>query len=278
MYDENGEEFVCKLKKSLYGLKQSGRNWNNMLDSYLKSEGFDQSHADPCMYRRVTNDGTVIVLIWVDDLIIATSNDGLMVQVKESLANRFKMKDLGPLSWFLGIEFKCQEGSIEMNQTKYLESVLKRFNMSECKPKTIPCDIGSNKPEDSSEELADCTLYREIVGSLIYCMTATRPDLCYVVTYLSQFMSKPTKVHMGIAKRVLRYIKGTIDQSVIFTKSDEPVKLYGYCDADWASEVDRKSITGYAFRLTPRGPLISYKSRKQQSVALSTCEAEYMAI
>ena len=189
------------------------------------------------------------------------------------------MKDLGKLSWFLGIEFKCENGSIEMNQTKYLEKVLKRFKMEDCKPRATPCDVGSNNIQsDDSKELGDALLYREIVGSLIYCMSITRPDLCYVVTKLSQHMVNPTKAHLGMAKQVLRYIKGTLDYGLKFQKSDVPLELSGYADADWGASEDRKSITGYAFQLAEGGPLVSYKSRKQQSVALSTCEAEYMAL
>ena len=277
----NGEKLVCKLKRSLYGLKQSGRNWNNMLDMHLKDEGFSQSEVDTCVYYKWEGKSKTIVIVWVDDIIIATSSESALKRVKDSLSKMFKMKDLGRLSWFLGIEFKYQKGVIEMNQTKYLEKILKRFNMSDCKPKSTPCDVGSNTVTSCDhKELADATLYREIVGSLIYCMSATRPDICYVVTYLSQYMSEPTQVYMSIAKRVLRYLKGTMNKSLRFVKSENPLTLYGYCDADWGSEEDRKSITGYVFKMNEdeQSSVISYKSKKQQSVALSTCEAEYMAL
>ena len=120
---ENGEKLVCKLNKSLYGLKQSGRNWNNMLDMYLKNEGFEQSQADPCVYQRSGDDSKVVIIVWVDDIIIAASDEATLQSVKHSLSSRFKMKDLGKLSWFLGIQFVCEEGRISMNQTKYLETV-----------------------------------------------------------------------------------------------------------------------------------------------------------
>ena len=276
---ENGEKLYCKLKKSLYGLKQSGRNWNNMLDMYLKGEGFQQSESDSCVYSRSEGDSKTIVLVWVDDIIIAASDEQTLNSVKGSLSKRFKMKDLGKLSWFLGIEFKCGSGTVEMNQTRYLETVLKRFKMEDCKPRATPCDVGSNNVQsDDSKELGDARLYREIVGSLIYCMSATRPDLCYVVTKLSQHMAKPTKAHLGMAKQVLRYIKGTLDYALKFQKSDVPLELSGFCDSDWGASEDRRSITGYGFHLSDEGPLISWKSRKQQTVALSTCEAEYMAL
>ena len=125
---QNGEKLVCKLKKSLYGLKQSGRNWNNMLHSYLCEEKFSQSAADPCVYvRNSETEGCIIIIVWVDDLIISAANLPLLEQVKRALSNKFKMKDLSPLSWFLGTEFKCSEESIEMNKSQYIDKILKKF-------------------------------------------------------------------------------------------------------------------------------------------------------
>ena len=278
---KNGEKLVCRLNKSLYGLKQSGRNWNNMLHDHLLGKGFTQSLADPCVYTR--NSGAsecAIIIIWVDDLIISASNEILLESVKGSLSSRFKMKDLGILSWFLGTEFKCSKSEIEMSQKQYIEKLLVKFGMTECKPKPTPATVSSDTiAETGSPELRDPTLYRAIVGSLIYVMTGTRPDLCYIVMKLSQDMSNPTEENLIAAKHVLRYLKGTIDQSLRFRKSEAPLKLIGFCDSDWGGDVrDRRSISGYGFMLTNEGPLVSWRSRKQPTVALSTCEAEYMAL
>ena len=274
----NGEKLVCKLTKSLYGLKQSGRNWNSMLHNYLTQEGFVQSLADPCVYVRTTDSGQVIAIVWVDDIIIAGSNTGVLKEFKESLMMRFKMKDLGMLSWFLGIQFKCENGCIEMSQSKYVEKILSRFNMSDCKPKAIPCELGANKASTADDsEFENVNLYREIVGSLIYLMTCTRPDLCYIVTHLSQHLSKPMKLHYGMAKQVLRYLKGTQCRCLKFVKGTQ-LKLEGYSDSDWAMSDDRRSISGYAFKLCSESSLISWKSKKQSIVALSSCEAEYVAL
>ena len=151
--------------------------------------------------------------------------------------------------------------------------------MTESNPKAIPCDLSVNKFNLSdSTELEDPRLYRKMVGSLIYIMIGTRPDLSYAVTKLSQSMSKPTKAHLSLAKHVLKYIKGTLNYCLTFKKSDVPLKLIGYCDSDWGTSEDRRSITGYGFQLSEQGPLISWKSKKQKVVALSTCEAEYMAM
>ena len=157
--------------------------------------------------------------------------------------------------------------------------MLDRFKLEDCNPKAIPCDLSVNKIiENDSKEPCDTKLYREIVGSLIYIMTGTRPDLSYVVTKLSQHMSNPTKTVLGLAKHVLKYLKGTKNYDLKFKKSESPLKLIGHCDSDWGSSSDRRSITGYCYQLTEDGPLISWKSKKQAIVALSSCEAEYVAM
>lgn len=277
--NEQGEKLVCKLKKSLYGLKQSGRNWNNVLQDYLVQEGFDQSQSDSCVFTRFSEKSKVIIITWVDDMIIAASDDQVLCEMKDSLCKRFKMKDIGKLKWFLGMKFNCEGGHVEINQRNYIEKVLTRFEMDDCKPKKTPCDPGVNGIKDGdSEELVDSKLYREIVGSLIYIMTGTRPDLCYSVTKLSQNMSKPTKADLNMARHTLKYIKGTADLSLKFRKSHSELKLVGFCDSDWGGSEDRRSISGYAFMLDENGPLISWKSKKQPTVALSTCEAEYIAL
>jgi hypothetical protein len=164
---KKGEKLVCKLNKSLYGLKQSGRNWNNILHEYLQKEGFTQSQADPCVYVRMIDlKRCVILIVWVDDIIIAASHSELLTTVKESLGKRFKMKDLGELSWFLGTEFKCKESCIEMNQKQYIEKILLKFGMADCKPKPTPCVLGIEKvSEEESPVLEDPGEYRAMWGA-----------------------------------------------------------------------------------------------------------------
>ena len=250
-----------------------------MLHKYLIDEHFEQSLADHCVYTRFNADCKVIILVWVDDIIVAASDEFVLKSVKSSLCSMFKMRDIGPLSWFLGINFVCKPGEIEMNPSKYIENLLSQFNISECKPRVTPCDFNLNRmKDDENVQFADEKTYRAIVGSLIYAMSATRPDLCFIVTYLSQYMSKPTSVHMTMAKHVLRYLKGTSDYKLVFRKSNVDMSLIEFCDADWGNSQDRRSITGYGFYLSKNGPLISWKCRKQPRVALSTCEAEYMSM
>jgi len=269
-------KLVYKLNKSLYGLKQSGRNWNNMLHSYLLENNFVQSSVDHCVYTKQVENEMIMILVWVDDMIIAASNESLMCDVKQMLKVKFNMKDLGKLSYFLGIDFEQGDGIVKMNQRRYLCKVLERFEMSDCKPRSTPCE---QKLEDSDEGPADPRRYREAVGSLIYAMTCTRPDICWIITKLSQYLSKPLKVHWVAVKHVLRYLKGTLDYKLCYRKCDDGLTLIGYSDADWASSTDdRRSTTGYCFSLNKAGPVISWKSRKQPTVALSSCEAEYIAL
>ena len=261
----------------MYGLKQSGRNWHNLLQYFLIKTGFVKSDADPCVFVKTDEAGSIILLVWVDDIILAVTSDEVMNDIKKVLKDRFDMKDLGPISFFLGIQFIHKEKKIIMNQSRYLSNVLRRFDMEACKPRSTPCEI--NPSSYDTEECIDEPKYRELVSSLVFAMTCTRPDLCYVVTKLSQHLSCPNKGDWVMLKHVFRYVKGTIDYGLCYKQCANDLKFLAFCDSDWASSTkDRRSITGYCFSLTEDGPVVSWKTRKQVSVALSTCEAEYMAL
>lgn len=275
--DGSNKKLVWRLNKSLYGLKQSGRNWHNVLHEHLTQNDFIQSLVDTCIYTKHVKDSTIIMLVWVDDIIIAASSESSLVEVKNLLKNRFKMTDLGQLNCFLGIQFKFENGVIKMNQTRYLKKVLCRYNMNDCKPKATPSELKLIFSDD--REVVDETKYREMVGSLVYAMTCTRPDLGWIITKLSQYLSRPTAEHHTAVKHVLRYVKGTLNHELCFRKSDGNIGLIGFADADWGSSEDRKSITGYCFKMgNYAGPILSWKSKRQQTIALSSCEAEYMAL
>ncbi|GAB1609461.1 hypothetical protein Ahia01_001231700 [Argonauta hians] len=274
--NDKENKLAWKLKKSLYGLKQSGRNWNHTLDEFLISLGFVKSINDPCFYS--IRDRNIYLIHWVDDILIASNSQNLN-DIKRKLENRFKMKDLDQVSYFLGIEFNIENNVLTMHQGKYIAKILEKFQMEDCKPRSTPGEknpqyMGNCEPLDEE----DLKTYRKIVGSLIYVMTATRPDICYTVTKLSQHMSNAQQCHITMAKHALRFLKGSIDKRLTFRKSCEPLEVIGYSDSDWANcTEDRKSITGYVFKLAAEGPLISWKTRKQPTIALSSCEAEYMA-
>ncbi len=186
------------------------------------------------------------------------------------------MTDMGVLSHFLGIQFIFNDGVVEMNQRHYLEKLLCKYELEHCKPRSTSSEQKLEFSED--DEIIEVKRYREMVGSLIYAMTCTRPDLAWIVTKLSQYLSKPTKAHHVAVKHVFRYIKGTLNYALTFRKSSNKLMLHGYSDADWGSSEDRRSTTGYCFTLDNYSASISWKSQKQVTVALSTCEAEYMAL
>ena len=273
-------KMVCKLNKALYGLKQSGRMWNNVLSSFLKDHCFVQSKHDPCLYIYREDPETAFLLHWVDDIILAASSVGLQNAVKKWLKDRFHMKDLGRICEFLGIRFKQENGTITMDQSKYLQNKLIKYNLHNCKTRPTPCelvDYDQNR-EASGEEKVNNKLYREMVGSLIYAMTCTRPDISWAVSKLSRKLSNPSQGDFVMLKHVFRYILGTLDYSLTFRKSVDGLRLIGFSDSDWAGSLgDRKSTSGYVFQLDHDGPTISWKSKKQETVALSSCEAEYIA-
>ncbi|MEE4247441.1 MAG: reverse transcriptase domain-containing protein [Kangiellaceae bacterium] len=271
------KNLVWKLKKSVYGLKQSGRNWNETLDDYLKERGFENSIVDPCLYTRTKKDSTVLMLVWVDDILIAGSDKETVDVVKTEMKAKFDITDFGRLSYFLGIQFNFAQSEVRMNQAVYVEKVLSKFGMTDCRPRLTPCDQNLQFTNDD-RAIIDVTLYREMIGSFIYLMTCTRPDICWIVTKLSQFLAKPTSEHHAYAKQVLRYLKGTMKHELVFRKSSESLSISGHADSDWAGSEDRKSISGYCFKLNENSGVVSWRSKKQDTVALSSCEAEYMSL
>ena len=278
-FDKYGNELVMKLRKSLYGLKQSSRNWNKCLDDFLISKNFKRSLSDPCLYTKYSQSCFTLILVHVDDMIIAGSNERDVTDVKNTLSNRFKIKDLGILKWYLGIEFIFGDDYIALSQENFIAKVLDKFNMQDAKTKSLPCDVGLTKFDClESKQLESPTLYRAIIGSLTYIQISSRPDICFIVTKLAQYMDKPTKAHLGYAKDVLRYLKGTINHALVYRKTKGSLSLLGFCDSDYAGSDDRKSTSGYCYKLCPESALVSWKTKKQSVVALSSTEAEYISM
>jgi hypothetical protein len=270
---EDRKSHVCRLKKALYGLKQAPRAWYGRIDSFLTSLGFTKSKADSNLYFKIMDNEPVILLLYVDDLFL-TGEEKLIAECKKRLAAEFEMKDLGLMHYFLGLEVWQSPERIFLNQGKYTVEILKRFDMLECKSMNTPMEAKLKLLVDTSSDLIDATLYRQIIGSLMY-LTNTRPDICFAVNTLSQFLVEPRRVHLVAAKHVMRYLKGTMDYGLSYD-GDHDFTLSGYTDADWAGSVaDRKSTSGCCFSLG--SAMISWQSRKQSSIALSTAEAEYIA-
>ena len=177
-----------------------------------------QSPVDPCMYVQNVHNQIAIFLLWVDDILIASKTEAHLMQIKTRLNSRFKMTDLGKLSWFLGIQFECKNNPTKRNQSRYIVKILSKFSMADCKTCSTSCEMDITKTNDKVN-LINSKPYHEIIGSLIYIMVATRLDICYTVTRLSQDLAKPNSFHLTKTKHVLCYLKGTINQSLIFKKS-----------------------------------------------------------
>ena len=274
---EGKEEQVCHLHRSLYGLKQSPRCWNRELNCHLIDSGFKQSKADPCVYYRWKNGNLNIVSIYVDDLILVVDLMKDLEQTKEELSARFKMKDLGQLRYCLGIVCEQRTGCIKLNQRPYIDNLVRRFGLDKACGVSTPADACVKLvAEDGISQPADPRLFQQIVGSLQYAAGGTRPDIAYAVSSVAKFCNQPTELHLTAAKSVLRYLKQTRDLSLTYVKNT-PEAIIGYSDADWAGDVkDRRSTSGNVFLLG--GAAITWASKKQSSVALSTVEAEYMSL
>ncbi|KAG8478853.1 hypothetical protein CXB51_028662 [Gossypium anomalum] len=276
-YSKQGQEdkFYC-LKKALYGLKQAPRAWNTRIDEYFQKNGFMKSPYEHALYTKKNKVGDImIVCLYVDDMIFMGNNPGMFNDFKKAMTKEFEMIDIGEMSYFLGVEVKQMKDNTFVSQKKYAEQILRKFNMKDCKPVATPADPGTKLSVDSSKELVNPTLFKSIIGSLRY-LTITRPDIMYAVGIVSRYMEKPKHDHLIATKRILRYIKGTMDQGLFYTYSQSS-KLVGYSDSDYGGDLDdRKSTSGYLFHIGSAA--FSWSSKKQQTVALSTCEAEYMAI
>ena len=277
----SGQKLVCKLNKSIYGLKQAAKNWYEALTSLLLKEGFKRSRNDYCLFVRKEENGTFsYVLIWVDDIVVAGATEEAVNEIKSMLNENFKMDDRGALNWFLGMQILRSHDKITVDQKKYIETVLQQFNMSDCKAVATPGEVNLKlvKSDDEEQKLVDPKLYRSLVGSLLFIGKQTRPDILHIVNQLSRFLDKPNESHWKAAKHVLRYLKGTIDLRLTFLKNSNS-DIIGDSDADWSGDLnDRKSTTGYYFKFEGNGGAISWEVKKQPTVALSSAEAEYQAM
>ena len=246
---------VWRLNKSIYGLKQSAKLWNETLNKFFLKIGFKRNRADPCVYRRNDHRGIIFLLVWVDDIVILGDSQKVVTDFVKQLGKQYQIKDLGKLSYFLGIEFKQNNHHVQMSQAHYCNTVLKRFGYDNCNSSKLPCvkDVHSVLKENINSPKLDSegtTKYRELVGSLIYLEQITRPDISFIVNILGQQMHSPSKAHWNLGVRVLKYLKGTQDYCLNYYKSAH-LELTLFGDADWANDTqDRKSQTGYCAYLS----------------------------
>lgn len=275
--DKTKFNYVCKLDKALYGLKQAPRAWYSRLSAKLQSLGFHSSRADTSLFFFNKGGITIFVLIYVDDIIVASSTHDATKALLQQLGQEFALKDLGELSYFLGIEVNRAHNGIMLTQEKYASDLLKRVGMTDCKPVTTPLAVNEKLSASEGTPLGpnDATQYRSIVGALQY-LTLTRPDLAFPVNKVCQFLHCPTAIHWAAVKRILRYVKQSIKVGLKIEKSDS-LLVSGFSDADWAGCLDdRRSTGGFAVFLGSN--LVSWSARKQPTVSRSSTEAEYKAV
>lgn len=273
--DPQRPQHVCKLVKALYGLKQAPRAWFERLRNTLIQWGFQNSKTDVSLFFLKTASLTVFVLIYVDDILVTGNNGDYLAAFTQKLNNMFSLKDLGSLSYFLGIEVCRDKSGIFLSQGKYISDVLQRFNMSGCASVSTPMVTGKKFTAKDGKLMDDPYVYRRAIGSLQY-ITTTRPDISFAVNKLSQFLAAPTDVHSAGVKRIMRYLKGT-KQLGLHLKPVDSLKIVAFTDADWATDLDDwKSIGGMCTYLG--NTLISWSSRKQKVVSRSSTESEYRAL
>jgi hypothetical protein len=267
---------VLKLKKALYGLRQAPRSWNTRLDRELLKLGFEKNPLEHAVYRRSHSNGYLLVGVYVDDLIITGPSLADIEAFKKEMMRSFSMSDLGLLSYYLGIQVTQKEGVITLCQSSYTQKILEHAGMKGCNPCHVPMENRLRLTKNDKSPSVDKTKYRSVIGSLRY-LVNTRPDIAYSVGIVSRYMEDPRGSHWAAVKQILRYLAGTVNYGCIYKKlSKSKTKITGYSDSDLAGDVDdRKSTSGSVFLLGTS--LVTWCSQKQRVVALSSCEAEYIA-
>ena len=276
------ERKVCKLQRSIYGLKQSSRQWYLRFHKVLLTYDFKMIDEDHCVYVKRTCGKFAILSLYVDDILIAGSDKEYLMDIKRWLSTHFDMQDMGEANYILGVNIKRDRSKkiLALSQENYIQKILERFHMSSCKPadthvskgEALSLNMCPKNPQER-EEMSRVS-YTSAVRSLMYVMMCTHPDICFTVGLVSRYQSNPGREHWKAFKRILRYLKGTIDYYLVYQGSE--LRLVGYSDADWGGDLDQlKSTSGYVFILNKGA--ISWCSKKQTCIALSTMEAEFIA-
>ena len=264
---------MYKLQKALYVLKQAPRTWFSRIESYFIKKRFKISSSEQKLFINKKGGKILILSIYVDDLLFTGDDEELLQELKCCMKKEFDMTDSGQIKFFLGIEVIQRLDNIFKCQRKYAAEVLNRLGIENYNSICNPIVPGQKIGKDENGAKVDVTLYKKIVGSLMY-LTATRPDLMFVVSLISPFMACPIQ-HLTAAKMVLRYLKGTIDYGV-FYRMGGVGDLIGFSDSDYAGDMeDSKGTSGYVFMMS--GGAVAWCSRKQPIVTLLTTEAEFVA-
>ena len=268
------EQKVCRLIKSLYGLKQVPKQWHAKFDEVMLSNGFKINKRDKCVYVKQTHNCFVILCLYVDDMLITGSDGETIKKIKCLFASNFEMKDMGVADVILGVKIHKTSGGLALSQSHYIETILGKCKNLDIVPVKTPIDVNLHISKNTGENKAQ-NEYASILGSLMYVMNCTRPDIACVVSKLSRFTVSPNENHWKTMKRLLGYLRHTQDYVLHYT--GYPAVLEGYCDANWITGAkDTKSTSGYVFTLG--GAAVSWKSSKQTCIARSTMESEFIAL
>src|SRR4030042_1629775 len=272
--DPNLPDHVYKLKKALYGLKQTPRAWYERLTQFLVNQGYRKGENDKTLFVKEENRRLMIAQIYVDDTVFGGMSKQMVQHFVKQMQSEFEMSLVGELTYFLGPQVKKMEDTNFISQSKYAKNIIKKFGLESASHKRTPAATHIKLSKDEKGVDVDQSLYRSMIGSLLY-LTASRPDIAFAVGVCARYQSEPKTSHLTQVKRILKYINGTSDYGILFTH-DTNFKMTGYCDADWAGSADDiKSTSGGCFFL--RGNLMSWFSKKQNYVSLSTAEAENIA-
>jgi len=280
---EDGSKKVCLLERSLYGLKQAGNVWNHELNRALQSIDFKQLKTDYCCYIKKAENGYSILIFWVDDFLALSTKEELIDDIENDLNKHFKIKSMGQPNILLGIKINIGNDNITLCQAHYIDCLLDKYGLTNANPVSTPMDpnVKLDMEAKESEAEEDPKIehgYAQLIGSLMYLALATRPDISYVVNRLAQFTSNPKAIHWTAVKRIFRYLKYTKHTKLTYGGKEAEINntdINFFSDADWGNGSDRKSISGYVTIIA--GGAVAWSSKKQQTVALSTAEAEYIA-
>ncbi|KAK1429967.1 hypothetical protein QVD17_12353 [Tagetes erecta] len=265
---------VYKLDKSLYGLHQAPRIWYETLTQYLLSKGFSRGTIDMTLFKKEVNGELLMVQVCVDDIIFGSTNEGLCREFEKVMMDRFEMTKMGEMCFFLGLQVEQKPDGILIHQEKYIKEILTKFGMDDSSPELIPFTAQTCLTSDDNGNLVDAHRYRSMIGSLMY-LTASRPDITFAVCYCARFQANPKESHEKAVKRIFRYLKGSSRLGLWYPKGGN-FDLHAFSDSDHAGcRINRKSVTGGCQYLGEC--LVSWQSRKQTTVSLSTGEAEYIA-
>jgi hypothetical protein len=272
--DSENPLHVYKLSKALYGLKQAPRAWYECRRDFLITNGFKVGKADPTLFTKTIAKDLFICQIYVDDIIFGSINKSSCEEFSRIMIQKFEMSMMGELKYFLGLQIKILQEGTFICQTKYIQDILKKFGMKNAKPIKTPMRTNGRLDLDTGGKTVYQKVYRSMIGSLLY-LWASRPDIMLFVCMCARFQANPKEVHLRAVKRIMRYLVYTPKFGLWYPKGST-FDLIGYCDVDYAGcKIDRKS-TSRTCQFLGRS-LVSWASKKQNSVALSTAEAEYIA-